>query len=228
MAVLEQIRNHVPASPQSVNPRVSSTVSNLIERLLAKDPSDRIQTASQVHEILEQYLAHLHHPTARNIPVVEALIPASRNSTKEGSHSVGRNRKRRRTLWVGGVGISLATLAMVAWAFMSGLMGSSSGGSEGPDMADGIFQGGMPTPDSADGNLVHALSLSKLPKDMLPSNQLAQQVQGLGREVGELEQLLSGFWLSPDLVEGEVEGDSLEQQFLELDLDLQHVELLDW
>ncbi|MGI9518967.1 MAG: serine/threonine-protein kinase [Pirellulaceae bacterium] len=71
MAVLERIRNDHPAPARRVNSSISATLSNLIEHLLAKQPEDRIQTAAEVHQLLEQYLAHLHHPDARKSPVVK-------------------------------------------------------------------------------------------------------------------------------------------------------------
>jgi serine/threonine-protein kinase len=75
MAVLAQIREHDPAAPRSVNPKISATLSNLIQRLLARDPCQRIQTAAQVHQLLEKFLAHLNHPESRPQPVVKPPAP---------------------------------------------------------------------------------------------------------------------------------------------------------
>ena len=75
LAVLQQIREHQPAATRSVNPRISRTLSNLIGRLLAKRPGDRIQSAAEVQQLLEQYLAHLHHPESRARPVVHPPAP---------------------------------------------------------------------------------------------------------------------------------------------------------
>ena len=79
MAVLEQIRDHHPASARSANARISTTISNLIACLLTKQPEDRIQSASAVQQVLEQYLAHLHHPATRDRPVVKPPKPTHGN-----------------------------------------------------------------------------------------------------------------------------------------------------
>lgn len=117
MAVLEQIRCHYPIPARSVNPRISTTVSNLIGRLLVKDPGDRIQSAVEAHELLEQYLAHLHHPETRCKPVVKAPRKT-------------RGRNRENTGWT-----ILATGAVIAacvvWLAMSYLGGWLNAGGPG-------------------------------------------------------------------------------------------------
>ncbi len=72
MAILERIRA-VDATPaQVVNSDISRALSRLIERLLVKNPADRIQSAAELQQILEQYLAHLQHPTRVRQPRIAA------------------------------------------------------------------------------------------------------------------------------------------------------------
>ncbi len=79
MAILERIRSEYPAPARQINSDISPTLSNLIDNLLAKRPGDRLQTAAELQQILEQYLAHLHQPAAIKRPRVG---PAAR-----GQHS---------------------------------------------------------------------------------------------------------------------------------------------
>ena len=71
MAIFEKIRTDQPKNIRSINPRISKTLENLVGQLLTKDPVSRIQNAADVHQVLEQYLAHLHYPNSRPKPVVK-------------------------------------------------------------------------------------------------------------------------------------------------------------
>jgi len=51
-AILKAVSEHHPASPETVNPEVPATLSALILRLLAKNPSDRPATVAEVHAAL--------------------------------------------------------------------------------------------------------------------------------------------------------------------------------
>lgn len=68
MKVLHKIGNAPHPNVQALNPEVSLTLAQLIDRLLEKDPSDRISTAVEIEKYLEEYLAHLNQPTKSPIP----------------------------------------------------------------------------------------------------------------------------------------------------------------
>lgn len=68
LVVLQQIAKSSPLPPRNINPEVPATLSAIIMRLLERNPRDRFQSADQLHEVLEQYLAHLQHPQSRGKP----------------------------------------------------------------------------------------------------------------------------------------------------------------
>jgi eukaryotic-like serine/threonine-protein kinase len=103
MAILERIRNENPPPAQQLNNRISTTLADLIEWLLEKNPDNRIQSAATLHQLLEQFLAHLHDPRGMQRP---------RFST-----AGSRSRKRRllRTAILSMTAVGLAAAAFMAW-----------------------------------------------------------------------------------------------------------------
>jgi hypothetical protein len=100
LAVLEQVNTQAPAPIRSLNPEVSGWLQTLIERLMAKNPDDRFQSAAEIAGLLEGYLAHLQQPTT--VPAPETEVAA-----------VGVE-PRKRTIWrIAGpvAGLMLAVLA---------------------------------------------------------------------------------------------------------------------
>jgi serine/threonine-protein kinase len=70
LAVMNQIANRKPPSVRSVNSDVPQVLAQVIERLLEKRPGDRFQSADELSDFLQQYLAHLHQPELRTQPRV--------------------------------------------------------------------------------------------------------------------------------------------------------------
>jgi serine/threonine protein kinase len=71
VAVLRQVSDEAATSVRVVNPDVPIWLAALVDRLLAKDPAHRFQSAAEVAELLEGYLAHLRQPAivrAPNLP----------------------------------------------------------------------------------------------------------------------------------------------------------------
>tara|TARA_R110002072_G_scaffold179059_1_gene335069 strand:+ start:131876 stop:134710 length:2835 start_codon:yes stop_codon:yes gene_type:complete len=66
MGVLNRIGNDQPRSVRSINTDVPEWLERIVAKLLEKQPSSRFQTASEVAELLDRWLAHLQQP---------ALIP---------------------------------------------------------------------------------------------------------------------------------------------------------
>ncbi len=66
--VLHRIDNDSPTPICEVNSDVPEWLSHIIERLMAKRPDDRFESAEQVAELLESCLAHVQHPTATRLP----------------------------------------------------------------------------------------------------------------------------------------------------------------
>ncbi len=75
LAVLRQVCDREPIPLRSLNPRVPAWLETLIARLLAKNPADRFQSASEVAALLEGYLAHLRQPGTVLPPELRPLPP---------------------------------------------------------------------------------------------------------------------------------------------------------
>ncbi len=72
MAVLKRVCDVRHASIRELNPDVPPWLAAIVDRLLAKEPADRFQTAAEVADLLEGGLAHLQQPESLPPPVVDA------------------------------------------------------------------------------------------------------------------------------------------------------------
>ena len=70
LAVLNKITHQRPESPRSINSSVPKTLEAIIEKLLDKQPDKRFESASEVQEVLTQYLAYLQDPKTHKKPIV--------------------------------------------------------------------------------------------------------------------------------------------------------------
>jgi len=82
-AVLHKVSTAAALSVRELNPDVPAWLDELIARLLAKEPDQRVQTAAEVLALLEGYLAHLRQPgvAAPVLPLLP-LPPAEQGDTK--------------------------------------------------------------------------------------------------------------------------------------------------
>jgi WD40 repeat protein len=72
-----------PASPvRSINADVPAWLAELIDRLMAKDPAERFQSAAEVAALLEGFLAHLQQPTIAAAPQLPERKLAWRASSR--------------------------------------------------------------------------------------------------------------------------------------------------
>ena len=102
IGVLHRIGNDQPVPVQKRNEEISSTLQDLIARLMDKRPESRFQSAAELESYLEQYIAYLHRPTDRKRPPK--------------LHSM--RRKRRSTeLLIGTFTLSLATILFAVWSW---------------------------------------------------------------------------------------------------------------
>ncbi len=74
MAVLKRVCDARHRPIREINPDVPDWLEATIDRLLAKEPTDRFQTAAEVADLLEKGLAHLQYPTTLPPPVVPKEI----------------------------------------------------------------------------------------------------------------------------------------------------------
>jgi serine/threonine-protein kinase len=68
MAVLRRVSDDQPRPVESLNADVPPWLASIIEKLHAKNPDDRFQSATEVAELLSQCLAHVQQPLAHAIP----------------------------------------------------------------------------------------------------------------------------------------------------------------
>ena len=61
LAVLKRVCDDTPRPIREVNPDIPAALVEIVNRLLAKNPDARFQTAGEVAELLSRYLAHLQH-----------------------------------------------------------------------------------------------------------------------------------------------------------------------
>jgi hypothetical protein len=63
VAVLKRVCEDQPTSIREVNSEIPDWLAAIIERLHAKDPADRFQSAAEVAQLLSQHLAEVQHPS---------------------------------------------------------------------------------------------------------------------------------------------------------------------
>ncbi len=112
LAILNQITHKRPPAIRSINADIPNTLVRIIERLLEKRPTDRFQSASQLSELLEQYLAYLQQPDGRVKPRLPRLA--------------GRGSWLRASLVAGAALLLLSAVGFYAWQVRDGVR---SGGS---------------------------------------------------------------------------------------------------
>ncbi len=72
MGVLKRVEECRPRPVRTINPEIPELLAKIIERLHAKDPAERFQSAAEVAVLLEGYLAHLGQPETMPVPVLAA------------------------------------------------------------------------------------------------------------------------------------------------------------
>lgn len=73
--ILRRITDNQPRPIREVNPEFPDWLAAIINKLLAKDPSQRFPDAAEVAAILEQCLAHVRQPTVLPLPQLVTCLP---------------------------------------------------------------------------------------------------------------------------------------------------------
>jgi serine/threonine protein kinase len=99
LAVLKRVCEVPHRSVRELNPDVPAWLEAIIDRLLAKEPADRVQTATEVADLLERGLAHLQQPATVPPPAVlltdpQCSQPVDFDATATKPSSVSRRRFR--------------------------------------------------------------------------------------------------------------------------------------
>ena len=74
MGVIRRVCDDQPRPIREINPDIPDWLCGIIDRLLAKDPAERFQTADEVAELLAGFLAHVQHPLSVPLPAIAAAF----------------------------------------------------------------------------------------------------------------------------------------------------------
>jgi serine/threonine protein kinase len=78
VAALRRVCDDTPRPIREVNPEIPGWLVAFVDRLLAKKPDDRFQTAAEVAALLGQHLAELQHPVAVTLHITSPSGDAQR------------------------------------------------------------------------------------------------------------------------------------------------------
>ncbi|HVL11852.1 MAG TPA: serine/threonine-protein kinase, partial [Gemmata sp.] len=115
LAVLRRVADETPPLLHAVNPDAPPWLSEIIDRLLAKNPDDRFQTAAEVAEEFASELARAHALSPLDVPAeVCAASSGSRTGTARARRHICWKGVAYRTLpWAGGALLGALALALV-------------------------------------------------------------------------------------------------------------------
>jgi hypothetical protein len=121
VAVLRRVVDDTPRPIREINPEIPPWFVAVIDRLLAKNPEERFQTADEVGSLLAQCLAHVENPTqALPLAVVAGDLTSNERERRDDSEKVvvhptralkkRRSRSTRQRLEVAGGIVFIATV----------------------------------------------------------------------------------------------------------------------
>ena len=171
LAVLRRICEDAPRPVRDVNPDVPEWLAEIVEKLHAKDPGQRFQSAHEVASLMEQHLAHLQQPTLAPKP---AML---------GYRSPAARKARRRALmtWAA-VGLlllvtGLGTAAVIRWPGLVNWSGAAD-------------QSASREPSSPDASVAASRALAAAARSALVApDTLQEEINRLQQEVSRLEAL---------------------------------------
>ena len=121
IAVLKRVCEDTPRPIREVHPDIPESLVEIVNRLLAKNPDARFQSASEVAELLSRHLAHLlHDPRAPFQGVEQLQTVAMREERPDASDAQSGQPKRRparsRLRWplIAGAALLLSGIAVLA------------------------------------------------------------------------------------------------------------------
>jgi len=83
VAVLRRVCDDTPRPIRQMNPEIPEWLEEIVDRLMAKRPDDRFQSAEEVAELLSEHLAELQQPTGRRVTRQTAAFPVSASPAQE-------------------------------------------------------------------------------------------------------------------------------------------------
>lgn len=113
MAVLKRVIEETARPIREVNPEMPQCLCDIVEKLHAKNPKDRYQSAKEVAELLAKYLTQIQlHGHVASPPVLVQTSPVA--SALEVSHATPPNKSRRTKVLLRWGTIALAASVVVA------------------------------------------------------------------------------------------------------------------
>src|SRR5262249_18818092 len=114
LAVLRRVADDTPRPVREVNPDIPDWLDAIVRKLLAKNPGERFQTATEVADLLGQHLAHLQQPdavpkpAAVSVPVSAPGPPTERDWTQIFEATDTKK-------WWAQVGLLLLAMTLIGW-----------------------------------------------------------------------------------------------------------------
>ena len=111
LAILKRVCEETPPPVRTCNPAIPEWLINIIDKLHAKDPANRFQSAAELAELLGRCLAHAQQPDTMPLPA----IPSYRSTASRAADGRRGNRRRRRlvaacfAVLLGGLGFTEVT-----------------------------------------------------------------------------------------------------------------------
>ena len=122
--MLRRITDDEPQPIREINPEIPEWLCRIIAKLMSKQPDDRFNSAHEVAELLEEYLAHVQQPTT--VPLPENCYSLQEESSKKSVSLIRRSTSKvRRVL---GVVVATAVLGL-------GLLGAFLWSADPPDIS---------------------------------------------------------------------------------------------
>ncbi len=87
MAVLKRVCEDAPRPLRAINPDVPDWLVAIIEKLLAKNPDERFQSATEVSDLLSRWLAHVQQPSV--VPAPEMIVPSAFEAARQHPRTKG-------------------------------------------------------------------------------------------------------------------------------------------
>ena len=173
MAVLRRICEDSPTPVRQVNADVPEWLAEIIDKLHAKDPAERFQSATEVAELLERHLAHCQQPmTVPMPPPLGYRSPAAR---------AARRRFYRRL--AGSLLVLAAGIGVVGWEHWRGRTENTASRSVArPEVRQ---KNNFQTADVSKTSEV--LSPTSAETNDLQNDSLPGEMEGIGRDLDALE-----------------------------------------
>jgi len=174
--ILRRVTDDAPRSLRELNPELPEWLDAIILKLLTKSATDRLQTAENAAELLEQCLAHLQQPDTCPLPEMLRSV-----------------RSRRSALPVRMAGL-LVTVAVVALLITAGLIMKNPLSSKDAALQDVTESKAVPSSSAQTSSAVASPE-----NNALPESPPAPWDDGLGQELEELSSEIEVLFENTDL-----------------------------